>query len=391
MPEIAAQQWHEDVAYFGRELPARHKNAFHHVSRDSFEHAVARLESRVDSLSGEAIYFELHKITAAIGDGHTGMFVPTNFHRYGIALRPFGGDLRVVRADHEAAALLGRRLVRIGGVPIAEATDRLRGILSQDENEWYVRAGLPLWFVMAESVHQLGLSADADHAVYTAVDSTGREVSVKLTAMALGTRPNWVATTIDTPLYQRTRGAPLWFQPLAHDSCVYVAFNGYTHLARYTGALWRYVDHHPGTTLVVDLRRNGGGNYFTGRHHMVSPARARLASGKLRAMYVLIGNSTFSAAMANATDFRKQCRATLVGEPIGERPNSYSERRLMELPHSGLVISYSVRYYKFQDSDEPPTVMPDVSIEPSWEDFRAGRDPLLDWVLARLTEPRAGK
>jgi hypothetical protein len=35
----------------------------------------------------------------------------------------------------------------------------------------------------------------------------------------------------------------------------------------------------------------------------------------------------------------------LVGEPIGERPNSYSENDEMTLPHSRLVVSYSTKYY----------------------------------------------
>jgi hypothetical protein len=53
---------------------------------------VARLDARVGTLTSEQIYFELRRITAAIGDGHTGMLVRANFHRYGIAIRQFGGD-----------------------------------------------------------------------------------------------------------------------------------------------------------------------------------------------------------------------------------------------------------------------------------------------------------
>ena len=45
--------------------------------------------------------------------------------------------------------------------------------------------------------------------------------------------------------------------------------------------------------------------------------------------------------MVNAIDFRKETNAILVGEPIGERPNSYSENDEMTLPDSRLVVSYS--------------------------------------------------
>ena len=39
-------------------------------------------------------------------------------------------------------------------------------------------------------------------------------------------------------------------------------------------------------------------------------------------------------------------RATLVGETMGERPNSYSENDEMVLPNSKLELSYSTRFYQ---------------------------------------------
>src|SRR6185436_11458074 len=98
-------------------------------------------------------------------------------------------------------------------------------------------------------------------------------------------------------------------------------------------------------------------------------------------LFVIVGRRTFSAALANAVDFRKETHAILVGEPIGERPNSYSENDEMTLPNSKLVVSYSTRYYQFLEQDAP-AVMPDVRIDPSWADFKAGRDAVLDWVVA---------
>jgi hypothetical protein len=54
----------------------------------------------------------------------------------------------------------------------------------------------------------------------------------------------------------------------------------------------------------------------------------------------------------------------------------------MTLPSSGLVVSYSTRYYEFLDEDVP-AVLPDVRIDPTWADFRAGRDPVMEWILAQ--------
>jgi hypothetical protein len=69
-----------------------------------------------------------------------------------------------------------------------------------------------------------------------------------------------------------------------------------------------------------------------------------------------------------------------VGEPTGGRPNGYSEHGEFTLSNSKLVVNYSSRYYKFQDKDTP-AVMPDKIIEPRWDAYRAGEDPVMAWIV----------
>jgi hypothetical protein len=99
-------------------------------------------------------------------------------------------------------------------------------------------------------------------------------------------------------------------------------------------------------------------------------------------LYVLIGPLTFSAAMANAIDFRRELGAILVGEPTGARPNQYQETGGFDLPNSGLRVTVSTRYYEFQETDTPG-VLPDYQIAPVWDDWLLGCDPVLGWVQSR--------
>ena len=39
-------------------------------------------------------------------------------------------------------------------------------------------------------------------------------------------------------------------------------------------------------------------------------------------------------------------------------------------------------YYKFLD-EETPAVMPDKRIDRDWLDYKAGRDPVVEWILSR--------
>jgi hypothetical protein len=161
---------------------------------------------------------------------------------------------------------------------------------------------------------------------------------------------------------------------------VYVNFRSYESLGRNARALFVELDRKPPARLIIDLRQNGGGDFFEGRRHLIEPLKRRPSLSQKGRLYVVVGRATYSAAMANAIDFRKELGSILVGEPIGERPNSYSENDEMTLPKSRIVVSYSTRYYQFVDQDVP-AVMPDVPIDPDWEAFRAGRDHVVEWVL----------
>src|SRR6185436_8595870 len=70
---ISKAEWREDVRYFARELPKRHKNLYHATSREQFERAVAELDTAIPSLQDHQIIVRLHQIAATVGDGHTGV------------------------------------------------------------------------------------------------------------------------------------------------------------------------------------------------------------------------------------------------------------------------------------------------------------------------------
>jgi hypothetical protein len=71
--------------------------------------------------------------------------------------------------------------------------------------------------------------------------------------------------------------------------------------------------------------------------------------------------------------------AILVGESIGERPNTFQEPREFTLPNSRLVVRYSTHFYRFGKGDEN-LIRPDKQIVQSWADYKVGRDNALDWI-----------
>jgi hypothetical protein len=55
MRPLTKEQWREDLRYFARELPRRHKNLFHATSREQFERRVAELHEEIPTLQGHQI------------------------------------------------------------------------------------------------------------------------------------------------------------------------------------------------------------------------------------------------------------------------------------------------------------------------------------------------
>jgi hypothetical protein len=387
-PTLTKEEWRQDLRYFAEQLGKRHKNLYHAVSREQFERAVADLDAAIPTLQDHEIVVRLHQIGALVGDGHTGVHLPAYFKRYPLALFWFGDDLRVIAASTDYKKALGARVVKIGALGLDEVQVRVNRCFpsAENENAWYVLGTSPAFLVVPEVLHTLGVVADLGKALFTLEDESGTQFTLEISPVEVGL-VNGVPTmrldpvTKEQPLSRQKPGEKFWFTYLPDSKTVYANFRGYDGLGANAKALFRLVDANPTSRLVIDMRQNGGGDFFEGRKHLIEAVKKRPAINAKGHLFVVVGRRTFSAALANAIDFRKDTNAILVGEPIGERPNSYSENDEMTLPNSRLVVSYSTRYYKFLDEDVP-AVIPDKRIDPTWAEFRAGRDPVLEWIVS---------
>jgi hypothetical protein len=331
----------------------------------------------------------MKQIAASIGDGHTGVHIPPNFRLYPLGLYWFGRELRVTAATREYKTAIGARVVKIGGLDIDEVQRRVQSCFptAENENEWYVMSTSPFFIVRPEVLQALAVVPDLGPASFTFEGEQGKQFALDVTPVipdpSLNSR--MLRVTASEPLFRQRPGETFWFTYLPDSQTVYVSFRGYKSLGENARKLFQFVDSNPTRRLVVDMRQNGGGDFFEGHRHLIQPVKQRPGINKKGHLFVVIGRRTFSAAMVNAIDFRNETEAILVGEPIGERPNSYSENDEMTLPNSRIVVSYSTRYYKFL-AEDAPAVMPDKRIDPNWEDYKSGRDPIMGWILSQSSD-----
>jgi hypothetical protein len=232
---------------------------------------------------------------------------------------------------------------------------------------------------MGITLHGLGIISGRNAATFT-LAKDAEEFALTFPATAPGAKDNWSYLGGISPLYRQRVGDDFWHVYLPESRTLYCNFRGYQGLDRNAASLLREVKDKNPDKLVIDLRQNSGGDYKQGLKYLLEPIRALSQLNRKGHLFVLIGTDTFSAAMSNAAQFRERTAALLVGEPIGERPNSYQEPREMRLPNSHLVVRYSTRYYSFVPEGEN-LIRPDQEVVTSWNDYKDGHDPVLEWVL----------
>ena len=388
--DLTKAEWHEDLKFFATQLAERHANAFHFISRTQYQAEVTELDRNLDGLNSDQIYVGLDRIANSIGDGHTYVSLPADDAFLPIRLARFGNDLHVVAAGAGYESALGTRVLKINGTPIAQAHALIYSLTPADETAALREARANDLLTIGMILHGTGITPDRNSARFTLANGDGRQFTINVNAVPPAKIPaiQWSYAAKRQPLFRQRPEQSFWCVYLDNARTVYCSFRSYKDLDDKSKALFELIKQKHPEKLVIDMRLNGGGDYTVGLRDLVHPIRDLPTLNRRGHLFVLIGPDTFSAAMSNSAHFRQQTNAMLVGEPIGERPNSYQERRDMNLPNSHWKVNYSTKFYTFAEGGEN-LIRPDQEIKTSWKDYEEGRDPVLDWVLNYSNQPSA--
>jgi hypothetical protein len=376
-----AEWWRADLRYFARELTRRHVDPFKYVTRAVFDSAVAEVDSAITGLSDRQIRWRFMRLTALLRDGHTNGQMPVYPVRLPITTLWTDDGPYITGATAEYRSLVGSRIARLNGRSITAVADTIRAYLAhENEMGFRQRSGWILLYPGAQ--WDLGLGADSLGATLDLVAPSGRPLSVTLPVVP---REGFTASPPPggEPLYRQRLNEKYWLAYLPESRTVFLKYNqcrdtdDFRALSDSAGKL---VDAGA-SRLVVDLRHNSGGNSAVIRP-LIQMIRERPALNRKTALFVVIGRGTFSSGMAAAHDLRTQTEATIVGEPIGERPNTFGEMRQLTLPNSGLVVTYSTKFFRLVGG-EPEAFFPDSTIPPTPQSIVEGVDPVLEWIARR--------
>lgn len=394
--KMNSDKWMEDIQFLNKKIQ-KDFESFTPGIKDVFDLNAKELSSRISTLKDNEIKIELMRLVSTLKDGHTEINVGqknAGFHRIPLVLNFFKDQLYVVNAHEQYKDLLGARVVGFGGRDASGLFDKLKSIISQDNEMEFFHAG-PGYLILTELLSYLGGSESLISSSLSFELSDGRNQTITLTGLGQEeyVKGLWLSLlkSLGTPipLYLQNPQKNYWYEYMKEDGAMYFHFkkvsnqDGGPSLSKFTTELFNAIDKEQPKLFIIDLRNNTGGNYHLSEK-LIKEIKSRAWLNQQGKVWAITGKTTFSAALTTCIFLKRETNTTLIGEPGRGNPNSSDNIEYMYLPHSKLKVEYTTKIKKhwpeLGNTDHIPV---DVSIQTSFEQYIKGNDPILEFILRK--------
>jgi hypothetical protein len=329
----------------------------------------------------------------------------------------FSDGLYIMRATENNADLLGARVVAIDGQPIEAAMTKL-GQLRGGTLAWR-RLHASQYLPQQDLLFGADVALDMQHSDWTVETPVGASVTRRLDAAPArepaafvtrwlssermsGMAAPWRAFEADHPLpvswtdfddafrSLRLPGTCIQFIQLKTNSD-----EGSRSITKFLAGLESHLRQVQPCNVIFDLRFDGGGDYVNTYHFARVLPELIPPAGRI---FVLTGPATFSAGITTTAVVKHagQGRVVILGEPVGDRLQFFSEGGRACLPNTPLCVAYETGKHDYQHACKDWDVCfwlnylfqfrvnsldPDEVIQLRFKDWRAGVDPVLNRAI----------
>ncbi len=244
---LTTEQWRQDLRYLVAEIPRIHRDAFHNVSRQDFDNAVATVDNKLPQLSEHAIVVEFARLVAMLGEGHSRLSLPglpdpmsdssevtppkysqLVFSRLPVKMYSFSDGLFVVAATSEFSDLIGAQVLQIGDRPSQDVIKAVMPIVNRD-NEMGVNLLSPEFAALPDVLQAFQVISDPSRVSLRCRTVAGKELTVALKPLKEGDSVRWMQVydtrRISPPLYLRKPEKNFWFEYLAESKTEFLRIN----------------------------------------------------------------------------------------------------------------------------------------------------------------------
>lgn len=440
---FSKKQLETDVNYLNTILGRVHPNQYHSINKQKYEVLKDSVTATFkDGMTRNQVWPAMARLIGALNEGHSYFNYPDGIvdqlkkgtnNLFPVVIQEFDGQHLVVRSDVSVEDQLktGDLITSINGIEVKRLINLLTGHTGGlIQNRAVDVCRNLITYLNLYNIHgpyQITYLRDGESANVTlnaiswAVLKTNKTIKDK-------TLPKTAQVEDYTFTYPNNESAILSINSLTAEPAVFKQF---------LDSCFTVIQHQPVKRLIIDLRRNGGGNSALGnmllgyitdkpfsmsggmkwkvsqeyknvlKEHLkaeelkhvafymhavngtlleknnfkaVKPANNKLLyQGKVM---VLIGPRTFSSANMLANTIQDYKLATLIGEDSGEPANDYGEVIFLKLPNTGFTFTTSTKQFirANGDSKDPNPVKPDYVVK---DDLATPADEVLDFAKSK--------
>jgi hypothetical protein len=409
----------QDIQYFRRLIAL--DRSFAPNDRTEAYRGLGALEALNTVLDRPQFRVSLMRIDALADNGHSRVENERSAAPLELPVRvtEFSDGLYIMRATEMYSDLLGSRITAIDGQSIDAVMTKLQQL----------RGGTPQWRRLHASqylaeqdlLYGIDVAPDMQHSNWTVETPFGKTITRRLNSYVppanepTGFTKRWLSSEPLTGLagqwraVEPDRDLPISLTDFGKTfrrltlpgTCIeFVQFksnsdDGGQSIKDFVSSTERRLRQVQPCNVILDLRYDGGGDFVNtygfarDLPKLVSPA------GKI---IVLTGPATFSAGISTAAFVKHagQERVVIVGEPVGDRLQFFSEGGRACLPNYRLCVAYETGKHDYQHACTDWNVCfwlnyffqfrvksldPDEVVPWSFKDWRAGIDPVLDRAM----------
>lgn len=370
-------------------LEKNHYNLYANVSEEEFQAEREKIARQTAKMTDEEFYWSVCHLVSLVGDAHT--MVGNTGEPFMTALlwsiKKFDEGWYILKLDQKNEQYLGTRVIAINGVPIDEAVERARQVVSYEADSWLWQQ-VPNVLTWNSSLEYLDI-VDHDEPVQVTVEAAaGTEETFELP-----TYDNWDEAEQEMCDFQRestprtAKQDAIYWSTAPDESTYFIQYNvcagGDPSMPEFAQQV--QADLESGyQNIIFDLRYNNGGN-----DQIILPLKnavvnVRNKQGEKCHLYVLTGWNTFSAGVDAAAGFQTSNaeNTTFVGQPTGGSLQTGGNLLEISMDSAPFAVTCALDYFVILG--QKGSLVPDYTVPQTFEQYAKGEDPEIQYLYDNL-------
>jgi len=377
--------WNTDLEFLKTQIYSIFPNAKDRINENDFNTTLARLKSEAPSLSIHEMSVEIMSLLVLTNDNDCFIYPFQEFLSSPILpLKTyfFSDGLYICDASQPYEDLIGEKIEKIGHYKVDELFQKLQTVIPAD-NIYYQRYQFSLYSQLPSFLKWTGAIEKEEEVDLLTSSGISKSVSFGDLSSYLKLERTLASQVGLADSQSNHEQENYWMEFWDDGKSLFVQLKAIedqkegNSFSDFVKEIEARIKSGKVEKVIIDNRYGGGGNGF-----MLNDLTALLRESKTinqkGKLFVLTSRSTKGVLLEFTSVLQLNTKATLIGEPTGEGPNTVGDRVTITLPSSKLEVQLTKLFwptsFKF---DNRKTIQPQISINYTFDNYLAKHDPWL--------------